>query len=230
MIKNFRDKLHEAIIYRKQTNLPKINLIITSAIIFTLAYILLAIFDTPTGEPYEYNFVERGAITALSAILLAMACSFSLGTLVVNVRVKDPRIWLWVVMALGFAILALDELLEFHERFGSIIEQYVNSGIFRKWNDVIVILYVVIILSIIALFLPSIILYRMLLELFVVAFMFYGIHTLIDSTQEPITTISVIFEESAKLFCVLFLALGTSIGFLGSLWNSEWSDKLQNDA
>ena len=231
MSTRFGDNLREAMIYRKQATLPNVNVIITSVITCTLAYILFAIIAVPANKPREYHFAnERGAITALSAIFLAMASSFSIGSLVVHKRVKDPHIWLWVVMALGFAILALDELLQFHERFGSIIGRYVSSGIFRNWNDVIVILYGVIALPIMAVFLPSITRYRMILELFAVAFIFYGIHTLIDSTQEPNTTFSVIFEESAKLFCVSFLALGTFVGFLGSLWNSEPSDKSQNDA
>ena len=68
--------------------------------------------------------------------------------------------------------------------------------------------------------LPDILRYRMVLELFVVAFVFYVLHTVIDSTQEPYTTTSVILEESAKLFCGTFLALGAFIGFLGVLCKS----------
>ncbi len=226
MSTSFRDNLQDGMIYRKQAKLPNVNLVITAVIICTLASILLAMFGIPPHKPDEYHFVnESGAITALSAIYLAMASSFSIGTLVVNVRIKNPHTWLWVVMALGFAILALDELLQFHERIGNRIGQYVNSGIFRNWNDVIVILYGVIAIPIMTLFLPEIIRHRLLLELFIVAIVFYGIHTLIDSTQEPRTTMSAIFEESAKLFCVLFLALGAFVAFLGSLWNTGSLDE-----
>ena len=84
-----------------------------------------------------------------------------------------------------------------------------------SWNDVIVILYGVVALPVVLALLPDILRYRMVLELFVIAFVFYVLHTLIDSTQEPYTTTSVILEESAKLFCGAFLALGAFIGFLG---------------
>ena len=133
MIKSFRDKLCEAIIFRKQANLPNIILIIISVFIFTLAYILIALIFVPDGKSPEYHFKsERGMLTALSAIFLAMASSFSIGALVVNIRAKEPHIWLWVVMTLGFAFFSLDELLRFHEQLGSIIKHYLTSGIFRN--------------------------------------------------------------------------------------------------
>ena len=128
-----------------------------------------------------------------------------------------------------FRLLALDEVLQFHERFGRFIEQHISSGIFRNWSDIIVIAYGIIALLIIVSIFPSIMRHKMLLELFIVGFIFYCITTLIDSTQEPKTTISVILEESAKLFCVLFLALGTFVGFLGSLWNLKPSDRSQTN-
>ena len=90
----------------------------------------------------------------------------------------------------------------------------------RRWNDIIVLLYGIVALSIALVLLPDILRYKMLLELFVIAFIFYAIHTLIDSTQDPRTTVSAILEESAKLFCCTFLALGTFIGFLGIFWRS----------
>lgn len=124
-------------------------------------------------------------------------------------------------MAAGFAFLTLDELLMFHERLGKTIKDYADSGIFRNWNDIIVILYGVLVLPVVAVFLPSIIRYRMYLELLVTAFVFYAIHTLIDATQSPRTTVSATWEESAKILSVTFLALATFIGFLGTLWNSE---------
>ena len=128
---------------------------------------------------------------------------------------------MWVIMAIGFFFLAMDELMQFHERLGSIMRRYADSGIFRNWNDIIVILYGVLALPVIAALLPGILRYRMYFELIVTAFVFYAIHTLIDATQSPRTQVSMILEESAKLLCVMFLALGTFIAFLGALWNSE---------
>jgi ABC-type arginine transport system permease subunit len=62
--------------------------------------------------------------------------------------------------------------------------------------------------------------YRMFPELLAIAFFFYGIHTVIDSTSESVQVTRLIAEESAKLICGTFLALATFTGFLGALWNS----------
>ncbi len=114
MKKCFKDNLREAINFRKQADLPNIIPIITCVVICTLAYILIAINFIPERMPAEYHFGnERGMITIMSAIFLAMASSFSIGALAVNLRAKEPYIWLWIVMALGFTFLSLDELLLF---------------------------------------------------------------------------------------------------------------------
>ncbi|NOY66307.1 MAG: hypothetical protein GXP13_02710 [Gammaproteobacteria bacterium] len=229
MNKSFRNNLREAIIYRKQADLPRIAFIIVAVVIFTLSYISYSIYFTPRGKSIEYHFIsESGAITALSVIFLSMACSFSIGSLVINIRLKGRHVLLWTIMATGFGILAFDELLQFHENFGYFIGHYVDSGSFRNWNDIIVILYGVIALPIIAVLLPGIMRHRMLLELFAIGFLFYAIHTAIDSMYEPRTTGSVIFEESAKLFSVSFLALGTFVGFVGTIWNANLSGDQQN--
>lgn len=230
MINRFGDHLREAMIYRRQTKLPNIVLIITIVTTFTLAYILLATILIPSNEIRDFHFAsERGAITALSAIFLAMASAFSMASLLILVRANDRHIWLWIIMTVGFAFFAFDELLQFHERVGRVLIRYVDSGVFRNWNDVIVILYGVVALSIMAAILPDLIRYRMVIELFAVAFAFYGIHTLIDSTQQTNTTVSTILEESAKLFSVEFLAVGAFVGFLGILWNFAPSDGTRKD-
>ena len=227
MINNFRNNIQEAIHHHKQTKLPNISLIIISALACVLAYIIVATFN---GETPDAHFsYESGAITALSAILLTTASALSLAVLVVNVRFNNPDIVLWVLMALGFGFLALDELIGFHEQLGIIIGYYAYSGVFRNWNDVIVILYGVIALPFIVVFLSRIMRYRMLLELFIVAFIFYILHTLIDSLSEPSTTLSAILEESSKLICVLFLALSVFIAFIGTVWNVEMATTTNSD-
>ena len=230
MINRFGDHLREAMIYRRQAKMPNVVLIITIVTTCTLAYILLALIVIPPSEPREFNFVsERGAITVLSAIFLVMASAFSMTSLVILVRANDRHIWLWIIMALGFAFLGFDELLQFHERVGRVLDHYIGPGMFRGWNDIIVILYGVIALPIMVALMPSLMRCRMVIELFAVAFLFYVIHTLIDSTQEQRTMVSVILEESAKLFAVEFLAMGAFVGFLGILWNFVPSDVMQND-
>ena len=108
----------------------------------------------------------------LSAIFLASASAFSLASFVVLVRARDRHIWLSATMACGFAFLAFDELLEFHERTGRFFERHMDSGLFRNWNDVFVILYGVAALLIIAALLPNLMRFRMVPQLFAAAFVF----------------------------------------------------------
>ena len=220
MIESYKNKLRAALLDRKNMELPGIRVIIACSTAFVLAYIVFAILDAPRGKPLEHHFTsERGWVTVLSALLLSMASAFSISSLATILRTGDRRIALFVVMAFGFAFLALDELMQFHERLGAVIGSHHTSSIFRNWNDIIVILYGVLALPILAVFLPSIMRYRMFLELLGTAFLFYAIHTLIDSTQEPRTTVSAICEESAKLLCVLYLALSVFSVFWGTLWS-----------
>ena len=146
-----------------------------------------------------------------------------------TIRAKDPHKLLWIVLSLGFIALALDELLQFHDRLGPVIDRYASSGVFRAWNDIIVILYGVVALPILAMLLPSILRFRMLPELLAVSFAFYGIHTLVDATQSS-SRDPIILEESAKLFCGSFLALSAFVGFLGCLWNSAPPCEAPSDA
>ena len=136
----------------------------------------------------------------------------------------------WFVLALGFAFLSFDELLQFHERAGRLLKRFGSSDPFRNWNDIIVILYGVVTLPILITMLPGLMRWRMVLEMFAIAFVFYGIHTFIDSTNEPPTTASIILEESAKLLCGAFLVIGTFMGFVGVLWKNRMFDPTQSDA
>ena len=220
-----RQSLQAALAYRRHAALPGFRWVTVGMIGFTLTYIICSIWGAPEGKPPQYHFVsERGTITAMSAVLLAMAGTFSLAVLTVNicdcVREEPPKealpFWPWVLLALGFVSLSLDEVAQFHERLGFVIAEHASSGIFRNWNDVIVILYGVVAIIFLFLLLPHLLRYRFLLEFFAIAFLFYVIHTLIDSTQRPKTT-TIILEESAKLFCSAFLTLGTFCAFLGCL-------------
>ena len=224
MYKNYKDNLRKALELRKQTSLPDTKMVLIWVLVSTLIFIIFSIYFAPEDRDLDYHFVsERGLITAMSAYLLAAASVFCLVTLTVQFREQKLNARLWVLMALGFAFLCLDETAQFHERLGNLIDDEWDSGAFRTWNDIIVILYGLVALPLVLVLLPDILRYQMLLELFVVAFIFYAIHTLIDSTQEPPTTVSIILEESAKLFCGVFLALGTFIGFIGVFWRSEKS-------
>ena len=158
-------------------------------------------------------------ITVLSGYYLVAAACFSMASFIVLVRAQEGGSWLWLVLAICFTFFAFDETLTFHEWVGSIIDDRADSGGFRNWNDVIVLTYGLVALPIMVAIFPILLRYRMVAELFVIGFSFFAVHTLIDSTQEPPTTISHILEESAKLFCGANLALGAFVGFLGVLWN-----------
>jgi hypothetical protein len=220
MINRYRDEIREAIKYRRQMKLPKTFFIITFITIFTLAYILLSVVLIPSKVVREYNFLsEAGSITVLSAVFLSMGSAFSMASVVMYVRKKSGNYWLWVIATFGLAFMAFDELLGFHEQADRLIGKFISPGVFRGWNDIIVILYGVIAFLIAVILIPKLLKNRMVIEMFAIGFLFYAVHTLIDSIIEPRTMLSTIFEESAKLLSVEFIALGAFIGFLGLLWN-----------
>ncbi len=230
MIDGFYDRLRAAVVERRTDDLPRVVSVFSVVIGFTLTYIIFAMILVPTGGPPEYHFVyEYGAITPLSAIFLAAASAFSLASAVTLIRARDPHQWVWFVLALGFAFLWFDESLEFHERAGDLMDGFTGSGLFRHWNDTIVVFYGVLAVVILILLLPGLMRWRMVLETFAVAFVFYGIHTFIDSTSEPATTVSIILEESAKLFSGAFLMIGTFVGFIGAVWKNTKVDPSRND-
>ena len=103
------------------------------------------------------------------------------------------------------------------------------SDIFRNWNDAVVIVYGVIALFVIAGFVPEIIRYRGVAEIMAIAFVFYVMHTLIDSLADPETPLSMIIEDATKLFASSYLALCMFVAVLGmiSAANSS-SDNVRN--
>ncbi len=221
MIKEFAIQLKDALKARKRAVLPAIRWMIPAVAIFTLLFCVSAVYLVPGDKPANLHFQEGGAITAMSAIFLALACGFAIASNLIYLRIKGKHQLLWIIMALGFGFLAFDELLMFHERVGRIvIERIMPQTVFRNWNDVIVIMYGVIAVPLMILLLPRLLKYRLVLELFVVGFLFYAVHTFIDSTTEPKTLTSDILEESAKLFSVAFLALGSFTGFIGNVWQN----------
>jgi len=198
---------------RDSIDQPRITPLAVVVSILVAIYILAAIVFVPPTQLREFNFVdERGAITALSAIFLAMGSGFSFATFLFSQgSARTIRcFWLLVFVALGF--LVLDELLEFHERFGRLLDRVdlmglTSAGLIRGWNDIIVILYGVAALPVGMLFLPTIVRYPTFLKLICLSFAFYFLHTAIDSLSEPPTTLSVIVEESAKLYCAALIAI-----------------------
>lgn len=200
---------------RKLIKIPSISRIILFLVFFLLIYIILSVILVPHNQPY-YHFGEEGAITALSAVMLAMAGGFAGCAFFLSRRRGDFLRYFWFLNGLGFSFFALDELLQFHEKLGNLITKSPigPTETFRNWNDVIVIGYGVIAIGVLLYFLPEIFRYPKFVELLLTSCAFYFIHTLIDSTQER-STISVIFEESAKLFSSTFFAISMFVGLVG---------------
>lgn len=171
-------------------------------------YIYIAICIAPAHDPELHFDDEEGAITALSAIFLALASGFATVCLLLERNpIQGSRLF-WFLTAFAFLFLSLDELLEFHEKLGDFIFRSAVGPvkIFRNWNDVIVIAYGVVSIFAFAYFLPIILRLPRFMELLIFGFAFYAIHTIVDSTQKR-TSLSIILEESAKLFSSTFFAM-----------------------
>ena len=208
---------------RKEIRIPPTNWFMGLLVSGVLVYIYLAILVGPEHKPELHFRSEEGAITALSAIFLAMASGFAGVSFFLSFPETRISRYFWLIAALGLGFLALDELLGFHERLDDWITAIVgDSEIFRNWNDLIVIGYGLIAIPVFLLFLPEIFRYPKIAETLAVAFLFFCIHTAIDSVVEPPTTVSVILEESAKLFSAAFFATAMFISILGTTSLSKY--------
>ena len=217
---NFRARLRAGIADSDSTVGARMLPITITISALVAIYILVAIVLIPPNASRHFNFVdERGAITALSAIFLAMGCGFGFASCLLSVG--SPRsircFWALVSVALGF--LVLDELLEFHERIGDRLDGIdllglKSAGTIRGWNDAIVVLYGVIAVPVGVMLLPTMVRYQTFFRFICIGFASYVLHTTIDSLVEPPTILSVILEESAKLYCSLFVALACLAGLL----------------
>lgn len=215
LVHSYGAEISDALTQRRDLRIPGLKSVVTGMCSLILAYLTLAVLiRVPTGM-LEFHFVnERGAVTALSAILLAMAAALSLACVFLARAQSQSHVILWVLFSSGFLFLSLDELLQFHERVGYWLDDRVALSAFRGWNDLVVIAYGVVALPIAACLLPKILSYPRLAEMLGTAFAFYAFHTLIDTFQEPPTTASVILEESAKVLCAGFLVLAAFTGLV----------------
>lgn len=219
LINKFKKSIGEALEYRRKASFPNLKWLVCSVAIFTFVYIIISIYLVPEGKPPAFNFLEHGSITALSAMFLALGCGFAIASNLIYFRARGSHQWFWIVIALGLGFLFFDELLQFHERGDRLVlEQVISTSTYENWNDMIVVAYGIVALPVLLFLLPHLMRYRMVLGLFITAFLFYFIHTAIDTIQTQQTLTLDILEESAKLFCVVFLALGSFAGLIGNIW------------
>jgi hypothetical protein len=216
MIPAFQRHYKEALSQRGQLTVPNLKIPLILLDIWTLVYLSIAVMIAPENNPGRYFIKEGGMVTTLSAIFLALASIFSGISFKLSRERKGLLKFFWLLTTVGFAFLFLDELIGFHEMTGRYLDPAIGipEG-FRKWDDIVVILYGVVALFVMAGFLPEIFRYPRVMELMGMAFLFYFIHTLVDSISVPRTDLSAIIEESAKVFCAEYLAISMFVAQLG---------------
>lgn len=216
MISMFKSSYREALSQRAQLTAPDLTKPLVLLAVATLVYLGIAVLIAPADQPGRYFIKEGGMVTTLSAIFLALASIFAGISFKLSRKRKDLLRFFWLLSTVGFAFLFLDELIGFHEMTGRYLDPTVGvpEG-FRRWDDIVVIIYGIIALIFMAGFLPEIFRYPRVMGMMGVAFIFYFIHTLVDSISVPRTDLSAIIEESAKIFCVEYLAIAMFVAQIG---------------
>ncbi|MDB4759768.1 hypothetical protein OAG34_00995 [bacterium] len=221
-----RRGVEEALAARGQYEHRPLSGFVTGVVVLIGVYVVASIFVRPGEAPTDFNFVdERGTVTALSAVLLATGAAFSLAAFMLSTEESLRVRVFWILAAGALGGLALDELLEFHERIGDRIDALgIGAGPVRHWNDVIVIAYGVFALGFLGFFLSSIVRYPRFIELMGVAFIWFLLHTTVDSLVDPPSVVSVVVEESCKLYCSAFVSLAFFCGMLAVASKVHQSD------
>jgi hypothetical protein len=166
--------------------------------------LVLAPIDDATG--FELAD-EGGLLTAVSSALLALACAAAASTSVA-LRRRGERPWFWLFTTGVLAFLALDEILQFHERMGGWLKASRLGAVpfFRNWNDVVVILYGVAACAVLFAFLPELLRFPRVAALCTVGLGFFAVHTVIDASSPNPSGANMLFEEGCKVLAVGFLA------------------------
>ncbi|MFN3168360.1 MAG: hypothetical protein ACE37H_14980 [Phycisphaeraceae bacterium] len=208
---------------RQESPAPAMARIVALAGSIASACIVLSVLIRPEDQGKAFNFYdERGSVTALSAILLASAGAWAIAAFLIAPWPQKRYRLFWLIAGCAFLLLSADELMQFHEKGGAWLYQHtalsklVDEQGFRNLNDLIVILYGVVAIPVGVLLLPGLVRVPRVLELLAVAFLFYVLHTAIDSLSEPPTNRSMVLEESAKLMSSCFISLSMLSGLLGA--------------
>ena len=212
---NILRKIKGAVAQRRETRIPDISGLVGMYVVGLVVFLFLCYTGSPE-HAREYQFAsEKGSVTALSAIFLAMASAFSAVTYHFSKKSSLHNSFFWLLATVGFLFLSFDELMRVHELLGMLATKSIGQPLlFRNWNDVLLIGYGVLAITAAFCFLPEILRNPYFAEILAVAFGFFTVHTLVDSLAEPPTTNSAILEESAKLLCSASLSLAAFIGLL----------------
>lgn len=220
MGKKIIEKSKTALTLRKQTVIPPIIAPFVLLGLFLVVYISISVFVAPEGD-IDYHFSkEKGSINALSGIFLSVTCGFAgVAYFLLGKKINATKIF-WLLITVGFAFLAMDELLRFHEGLGTLLEKKSllgRSQFFKNWNDAIVLAYGLATVIFLAYFLPQILRYPWFAEGLVIAFGFYCATTAVDLLVAERTFKTIMVEETFKLFSSAFFAFTMFTGLLGVL-------------
>lgn len=183
-------------------------------LLFVAVYIAVALLSGPEDEPDRY-FEEGRAIDIMSSLFLVMAGTFAWACFLLRGREPDAGRVFWLLLALGFLFVALDEMLEIHETFDEWLrDTWVGwPPLFRNWNDVIVIAYGLAGLAILAKYWPEVRRLPRMAAMLGLGGLFYALHTGIDSLVSE-SAAKTLFEEPAKLTATAFFALAMLAAFM----------------
>jgi hypothetical protein len=184
-----------------------------------LAYIWLAVQVRPDGAPAHFHFVsEDGAITALSAVLLAAGAALACAAGLLARSASHAGAWVWFLFGAALLFFAIDEQMQFHEQLGSMLNTVASRrGATLSWNDILVIGYGAAAVPFLVALLPRLAATPKVPEYLGAAFLMYALHTLVDSVVEPPAAWSVIVEESFKVFAGAGLAAAMLAALVGQV-------------
>ena len=142
MIQIFKHNFQEALAQRSKVILPNLTKPLVLLTIGTIIFLAIAVVIAPENKPGRYFYKEGYMVSYLSAIFLALASIFSGVAFNLSRMRTDFLRFFWLVAAIGFAYLFLDELIGFHETAGERLNPIaaIPEG-FRHWDDIVVMLY-----------------------------------------------------------------------------------------
>ena len=186
---------------------PGFGWTVLAVITFVECFLVVAVV-VGAGDGRYAEFREGHSVGVLTALFHGMTAALAWACLMISWRNGRPRSrWFWTLMTIGFLFFGLDEMLEFHERAGNTLsDSFGDAGIFRNWNDVVVLLYGVAGLSFVLTFRREILRFPRFAEMLVLGFVFYGLSSGIDSVFDA-GALKNVPEESAKLLAAAFFSL-----------------------
>ncbi len=220
-MKTYFEELKTANKQRYQIKIPSIRMVIWFVSVLIVLVIILALSFAPKDEIDFHFHRERGVITALSSIFLAIASGMAGSSFFLTDRENKTQKKFWFLVMLAFLFLSMDELMLWHESLGRWIENkwLEPPQIFSNWNDGVVILYGLGAVIFFAYFLPVILRYPKFIEILVIAFIFYMVHTGVDSFVFEKRKRLTILEETCKIFSSGYFSIAMFVGLLGNVVN-----------